>query len=494
MLTEMKTVAVHFLFVVTCFLATACSSDDEPACGDGTVSGTETMACDSDDESVCGDGAVSGIEKCDDGATVPGDGCNADCTIEAGFTCSGATSVCATTCGDGLIAGTETCDDGGNDADDGCTANCEQETGWSCGPSCEPICGDGLLRGSEECDDEGNEPLDGCDANCVVEDGTHGCDGNEPSSCTLLCASDPTGIWHGSVDNTTNPLAKLGIGLLGNWSFAGEVGLVAGDEMCRAIGADHVCNYSEILAADAKGEILIGTGLSEEAAGTSFWLHRDVPVTFNSNNTMVTSPPGAGGRCNDWTMAGGPIAEGESFTLENDGSLTFDFAEETGVDGALKVGSTNPCQAGPPRNIPCCLGYVPDTPTNAGTTYGQCVAPRPEVPENHGCDESTADDRTGGNVTLSAGDLTGLTCLKVSAGSVIDVPAGLYDWLQGGLTDGDNKYHDVLSPIRVPLITNTTIDANNAGTWSTDTEGAYPFFHELNPGVQRGAVFIVPVP
>ena len=36
--------------------------------------------------SLCGDGKTAGSEKCDDGNTINGDGCNGDCTsVETGW-------------------------------------------------------------------------------------------------------------------------------------------------------------------------------------------------------------------------------------------------------------------------------------------------------------------------------------------------------------------------------------------------------------------------
>jgi cysteine-rich repeat protein len=68
--------------ILTCLL---------PECGDGFVqageqcddaNGSQTDAClDACESAACGDGFVhSGHEQCDDGNTVGGDGCNADCT------------------------------------------------------------------------------------------------------------------------------------------------------------------------------------------------------------------------------------------------------------------------------------------------------------------------------------------------------------------------------------------------------------------------------
>jgi cysteine-rich repeat protein len=71
--------------------------------GCGTL-GTEHNSClvRSEAPDICGDGVVTPDEAsdqglndgCDDGNTVSGDGCSANCTIEAGFACNGSPSVC----------------------------------------------------------------------------------------------------------------------------------------------------------------------------------------------------------------------------------------------------------------------------------------------------------------------------------------------------------------------------------------------------------------
>jgi cysteine-rich repeat protein len=80
---------------------------------------------------ICGNSLISVTEACDDGGTVPGDGCNAGCQIEPGWECVGEPSVC-TYCGDDVIEGTEECDDGDTTPGDGCDASCEIEPGWTC--------------------------------------------------------------------------------------------------------------------------------------------------------------------------------------------------------------------------------------------------------------------------------------------------------------------------------------------------------------------------
>ena len=61
---------------------------------------------------VCGNGTLEAGEQCDDGNTVPNDGCSATCTLE---------------CGDGLLEGSEQCDDGNTVPGDGCDATCQFE-------------------------------------------------------------------------------------------------------------------------------------------------------------------------------------------------------------------------------------------------------------------------------------------------------------------------------------------------------------------------------
>ncbi len=149
---------------------------------------------------VCGDGIVSGFESCDDGNLIAGDGCDASCGIEPGWTCPSPGQACRQPrCGDGFqdsaflgdsgsggasgavtnggafpVAGANTasggvgpasggvantggsasyyfeaCDDGNTVDGDGCSATCNIEPGWQCstpGVACyQPACGDGRV-------------------------------------------------------------------------------------------------------------------------------------------------------------------------------------------------------------------------------------------------------------------------------------------------------------------------------------------------------------
>jgi cysteine-rich repeat protein len=84
---------------------------------------------------VCGNGVLEPGQACDDGNTTPGDGCSATCTVETGFTCTGAPSACAAVCGDGIKAATEACDDGNTVNGDCCSSTCQIEAGCEVEPN-----------------------------------------------------------------------------------------------------------------------------------------------------------------------------------------------------------------------------------------------------------------------------------------------------------------------------------------------------------------------
>jgi len=80
-------------------------------------------------QTVCGDGKVEGSEGCDDGNTLPNDGCSPTCHAEPN--CSSATGTCTSKCGDGLVVN-EGCDDGNTNNGDGCSSTCAVEPGYQC--------------------------------------------------------------------------------------------------------------------------------------------------------------------------------------------------------------------------------------------------------------------------------------------------------------------------------------------------------------------------
>lgn len=137
---------------------------------------------------ICGDGDLGPGEACDDGNTADGDGCSAICNlVEPGYVCRVPGELCVRVylCGDGVRDPNEGCDDGRNDNGDGCDAKCRVELGYKCGGSpslCTPtVCGDHQREGAESCDDGNTEPFDGCSAICQAEPDCMA------GSCTSVC-------------------------------------------------------------------------------------------------------------------------------------------------------------------------------------------------------------------------------------------------------------------------------------------------------------------
>jgi cysteine-rich repeat protein len=94
---------------------------------------------------ACGNGIGEPGEECDDGNTLPGDGCSLTCTIEVGE------------CGDGTVDPSEQCD---------------PPDGVTCDEQCQTIpmvCGNGIVEPGEQCDDRNGLPGDGCSTSCTIE-------------------------------------------------------------------------------------------------------------------------------------------------------------------------------------------------------------------------------------------------------------------------------------------------------------------------------------
>ncbi|MFH2006136.1 MAG: DUF4215 domain-containing protein [bacterium] len=193
----------------------------------------------------CGDGLLDvDTEICDDGNLLPGDGCDASCIAETGYSCVGdAPTVCTPNCGDGLVVAGENCD-GADLSGQTCETLDLGAGSLACGPTCafdssgcsaslcgngalDPMeqcegtdlggmscfdlqydegtlactnqcvfdttgcflasCGNGVIEGIEECDDGDTDAGDGCGPNCAVEQGWT-CAG-APSQCAQLCGN-----------------------------------------------------------------------------------------------------------------------------------------------------------------------------------------------------------------------------------------------------------------------------------------------------------------
>ncbi|MFO0556168.1 MAG: hypothetical protein U0271_47765 [Polyangiaceae bacterium] len=130
-------------------------------------------------------------------------------------------------------------------------------------------------------------------------------------------------------------------------SANGKEGYDAGVEICKTIGADHPCDYVEVLQGESAGELL------NVATGTSVWIHRTTDVTVNN----VNSPAGSGGRCVDWVFNGNHIADGEYAVFPATGVLEMHLDADTfydGVDTTHANPGDLPC-GGVTRSLACCF-------------------------------------------------------------------------------------------------------------------------------------------
>jgi cysteine-rich repeat protein len=132
---------------------------------------------------TCGDGLMTGSEACDDGNTLAGDGCSANCLIEGG----------PEYCGDGMIQGAEECDLGpfnGHMTNPPCTSDCRLIR-----------CGDGMVDGLEE-----------CDRGVLNNNATYG----DVNGCTSECRYAPY-CGDGKMDSVFGEMCDPGP--ITNWSY-----------------------------------------------------------------------------------------------------------------------------------------------------------------------------------------------------------------------------------------------------------------------------------
>jgi cysteine-rich repeat protein len=195
--------------------------DTREACDDGDREGGDGCSAECQVEagwdcswetcvaSDCGDGIRAGAEECDDGNRRSGDGCDFRCDREPGFVCVTPGRPCrAAVCGDAAVEAEEECDDGNDEGDDGCSASCQLEMGWACptpGADCrETMCGDGAVEGSEGCDDGNDEGGDGCSASCQLEMGW-ACPTPDAACRETTCGDGAVEGTEGCDDGNTEP-------------------------------------------------------------------------------------------------------------------------------------------------------------------------------------------------------------------------------------------------------------------------------------------------
>lgn len=248
----------------------------------------------------------------------------------------GATAECACI---GGTTGVQVCKDDGRGYD---TCQCpttssssSSGTGGASSSSSGTVntCGDGVIQASDHCDNPNNEFY--CAQDCMNV-GTGGTGGMGTGGA---CAGHV--YYAGKYDGAPSVWANLP-------AAGGMTGLDAGNAQCKAlnIGADHVCDYEEVLKAQTQGE------LSGIAAGSTAWIQRTTVAQVNG----VDSQPGPGGRCNNWTYATNHISDGEYIDFATAGTPTYYLDNDTVFDAAnpgLHTLPTLQC-GGVMRSILCC--------------------------------------------------------------------------------------------------------------------------------------------
>ncbi|MFH2006375.1 MAG: DUF4215 domain-containing protein [bacterium] len=255
-------------------------------------------------DELCGNGLLNPGEECDDGDLDDGDGCDAGCAVEDGWSCDQQPSVCVRNCGNAAIEFGEDCDGAnlngascvtlGYDAGPlACSAQCRYDTTLCQGA---PPCGNGVIEGTEQCDG-GN--LGG--ATCVSLGYTSGiltCR-TDCSYDTSLCATESCG--NGTIDSGE----QCDLGNLGGATCV-SLGFLSGSLSCTA---GCVYNTSSCVAATCgngnidAGEQCDGANLNSQTCLTRGYTGGTLACAANCtfNEGGCTS----GGTCGDGTLNAG---------------------------------------------------------------------------------------------------------------------------------------------------------------------------------------------
>ncbi len=291
-----------------------CTKANQCAAGEGCVDGacgrcTSTADCMSGD--VCSNGGTCG--PCTSNAQC-GDG--QSCVDGA---CGGCTS--SAQCEDGRVCVRGSCG--------ACTSSSQCAQGQSCydgrcSCSSSAQCPSGQTCSNGVCKTPTNEGTDG--GSTLTDSGTSPND----SGPTETCATKP--VYKTYFPNVPSI-----------WSFDGKLGTEAGDAMCKFIGADHFCDYAEVKAAEAKGELATVPNMTA-------WIHRTTPALVGAE----VNSGGSGARCNDWRYGTNHLANGEFATFSG-GAVSYDLApaDKLSFGTASSSGSGRLCGT-VNRAILCC--------------------------------------------------------------------------------------------------------------------------------------------
>ena len=224
---------------------------------------------------------------------------------------------------------------------------CSEPSGASQTGSGEDTAGDADVGGSDSASEGSGDPGGDTTGGPVCGDGVEDpgeCDEADPAFCPDDCPP-AAGSTSGDPCAGVPILAGSVAAVPSLWEHMGLVGYPAGNSMCQGIGGDHACDYEEILAADAAGE------LDGMAVGTTAWVHRTTVAMVNG----AASNPGLGGRCVDWTYSTNHLSDGEFVEFTAAGPV-FHLDNDTAYDGETSVHTQQdlPQCGNQTRAILCC--------------------------------------------------------------------------------------------------------------------------------------------
>lgn len=279
-------------------------------------------------------------------------------------------------------------------------------SGANCIPNASVTCAcPGAIQGTQTCSADGKSySMCMCSSTSLTGSGGSSNCGNgvpTPEKCTMgefycpqdckdggMTTSSSSGASSssssgGSCAGVVTYAGKAAMMLTSTWLVTGHnKGIESGDAACMAVGADHACDYDDIVLAASKGEI---TGL---AATDTAWLQRTHSVTAAGQNWEVLGAPVAAGT----VLKSAPGARSANWTYATDHANDCEFISfEKGLNNPTYHLDDNPCFRQPggggkdipcggnakPRNVLCCFKKCgPQPPSNdctCDTTNNVCM-------------------------------------------------------------------------------------------------------------------------